>query len=383
MSPVKRPEPPADRRAELPERRRRHLRAWFLTGAAMTFLIVVIGGITRLTQSGLSIVDWRPIMGVIPPLSHDLWVEAFDRYRQFPEYQVLRRGMSLEEFKFIFFWEYVHRLAARLIGLIFLVPFLYFWLRGYFDRPLLRRVLVLFALGAAQGVLGWLMVRSGLVDRPSVSHYRLAAHLSLALLILGTCIWLARQTNVPAEPAAADVGRGGGAIRIVLGLGALLALQIVWGAFVAGLHAGLIFNTFPLMGDGLVPPGAWMLEPLLINLVENPATVQWVHRVLGTLLLGAAAAVYWHRRTDERNPVGRRMSLVFLVLVLGQYGLGVATLLLRVPIALGTLHQAVAAVIVALWVVWLHHLTTGTRARPAPPSSGTAGPVERAGTAED
>jgi heme a synthase len=372
-----------DWRLQLPDDRRRRLRAWFLTGAWLTFLIVVIGGITRLTQSGLSIVDWRPIMGVIPPLNEEQWVEAFERYRQFPEYQVLRRGMSLDEFKFIFFWEYVHRLAARLIGLVFLVPFLYFWLRGYFNRPLLRRVLVLFALGAAQGVLGWLMVRSGLVDRPSVSHYRLAAHLSLALLILGACVWLARQMNVARGAYAVETARGAGGTRLVYGLGALLALQIVWGAFVAGLHAGLIFNTFPLMGDGLVPPGAWILEPTLTNLVENPATVQWVHRVLGTLLLLAAAAVHWRNRNDEADRTGRRLSAAFLLLVLGQYGLGVVTLLLRVPIALGTLHQAVAAVIVVLWVVCLHHLSTRARARPGRPSVRTGRLLEPADTAEE
>jgi heme a synthase len=168
----------------------------------MTFAVLVIGGITRLTQSGLSMVDWQPIMGVIPPLTDAQWQETFDRYRQFPEYQVLRRGMSLDEFKFIFFWEYLHRMVARTIGLVFLVPFVFFWAKGWFTRPLAARALILFGLGAMQGVMGWFMVMSGLVDRPSVSHYRLAAHLSLAFIIFGYALWLARDLAIRAGARA-------------------------------------------------------------------------------------------------------------------------------------------------------------------------------------
>jgi heme a synthase len=339
-----------DWRLRLPERRRRHLRLWLGTGAAMTFAILVIGGITRLTQSGLSIVDWNPIMGVIPPMGEDAWQAAFDRYREFPEYQKLRRGMSLQEFQFIFFWEYLHRLVARLIGIVFLVPFLVFWRRGYFAPPLLKRVGVLFLLGAAQGVMGWFMVMSGLVDDPAVSHYRLAAHLSLALAILATCVWLMRELRVPATPAVAAPGAA--ARRWVVALGALLGVQIVWGAFVAGLDAGLYFNTFPLMGGRLVPPNVAGLEPALLNLVENPITVQWVHRVLGTVLLAAAVAAALGARREPRWMRGA--ALTFLALVVAQYALGVATLLMAVPVSLGVLHQATAAVIVALWVAWAH-----------------------------
>jgi heme a synthase len=176
---------PADRR------RRAHLRAWLWSGATLTFVILVVGGITRLTQSGLSIVDWQPLMGVVPPLSEAQWQESFERYRQFPEYQQLRRGMTLDEFKFIFFWEYLHRMVARLIGLVFLVPFLVFLAKGYFEGPLLRRALLLFGLGALQGFMGWYMVKSGLADQPHVSHYRLAVHLSIAFAIFGCCVWFA------------------------------------------------------------------------------------------------------------------------------------------------------------------------------------------------
>jgi heme a synthase len=341
----------------LPETRRRHLRLWLGTGAAMTFAILVIGGITRLTQSGLSIVDWNPIMGVIPPLGEAQWQEAFDRYRAFPEYQQLRRGMSLDEFRFIFFWEYLHRLVARLIGIVFLVPFLVFWWRGYFDPPLLRRVGALFLMGAAQGFMGWFMVMSGLVDVPAVSHYRLAAHLSLALAILGTCAWLMWDLRPGPERRAPPPGPE--ARRWAGVLGALLVLQIVWGAFVAGLDAGLYFNTFPLMGGRLVPPNALGLEPAALNLVENPITVQWVHRVLGTVLLLAALAAVLRVRAEE--PRIRRLAAVFAGLVAVQYGLGVATLLLHVPVSLGVLHQATAAVILVVWLAWLHRLRSVRR----------------------
>lgn len=357
-----------DWRLRLPENRRRHLRLWFYSGAALTFLIVVVGGITRLTQSGLSIVDWQPIMGVIPPLNEAQWEEAFARYRAFPEYQLLRRGMTLGEFQFIFFWEFLHRMVARLIGLVFLIPALYFWVRGYFYRPLGWWAIGLFGLGALQGFMGWYMVASGLVDRPSVSHFRLAIHLSLALMILGGCLWLARELK--ARPARGAAGSTTATLQlggVVYALGGLLLLQILWGAFVAGLKAGLIFNTFPLMAGGMVPPGAWQLEPVLRNLVENPATVQWMHRVLGTgLALAAVGGFLLHRRPGV-SLTSRRLSAAFLALVLVQYVLGVLTLLLRVPVALGVLHQAAAVVIFALWLLWLHHLRSLRRSAPDTP----------------
>ena len=235
---------------------------------------------------GLSMVDWKPIMGVIPPVGHAEWEEAFARYRQFPEYQTLRAGMTLAEFQFIFFWEYLHRLAARVIGVVFLVPFLAFWARGYLNPPLLRRAMLLFALGALQGFVGWFMVKSGLVDDPRVSHFRLAAHLAVALSILALCTWLALEMR--AQPARAAHSRREGARAVYL-LGALLLAQILWGAFVAGLHAGLLYNTFPRMDGRLLPP-PWGASSFLYAALENPGTVQWVHRVLGTLLVVGAAA---------------------------------------------------------------------------------------------
>jgi heme a synthase len=344
----------ADWRLEVPEGRRRWLRAWLWSIAGMTFVVLVVGGITRLTQSGLSIVDWQPILGVIPPLNEAQWQAAFDRYREFPEYQQLRRGMTLAEFQFIFFWEYLHRMVARGIGLVFLVPFVFFWLRGWLNRGIAVRGLVLFGLGAAQGFMGWLMVASGLVDQPSVSHYRLAAHLSLAFVIFGYAVWLARELRVDRDrvtlpEAGARLMRRGLAV-----VGGLLAVQVVWGAFVAGLKAGLYHNTFPLMEGRLIPPTLLFLDPAAVNFVQNPIAVQWTHRVLGTVL--ALATLVFFARV-ARAGVDRsfaRLNLTFLVLMAVQYLLGVLTLLYFVPVALGVAHQAMAMVLFGVWVVWLH-----------------------------
>lgn len=336
---------------------RRRLRLWFLSGAALTFLLVVIGGITRLTQSGLSIVDWQPIMGVIPPLSAADWQEAFAAYQRFPEYQQLRPEMTLSEFEFIFFWEYLHRLIARLIGLVFLVPFLLFWSRGYFSRPLFRRVLLLFGLGAAQGFMGWFMVKSGLADVPWVSHFRLAAHFMIALTIFGYCVWLMREMGAEKEQSEAKSA----ALWPVYALGALLVLQAIWGAFVAGLDAGKILNTFPRMMEQWLPPGGLRMQPAWVNVFENPATVQWMHRVLGTVLLAGALAA-WLRARRVRA-AGQPYAAAFAGLVALQYVLGVLTLLYVVPLTLGVLHQATAVAVVGAWVVWLHRVRRGVPAR--------------------
>jgi cytochrome c oxidase assembly protein subunit 15 len=345
-----------DWRLQLPEIRRRRLRLWFWSIAAMTFAVVVIGGITRLTHSGLSIVDWRPLMGVIPPLTDAQWTEAFDRYRQFPEYRVLRPRMTLAEFQYIFFWEYLHRLAARAIGAVFLVPFILFWRAGYFGRPLALRALALFGLGAAQGAVGWLMVKSGLVDRPSVSHYRLALHLAVAVTIFGFSVWLARELAVrsprsESRPAALRRIR-----RWLAILGALLASQIVWGAFVAGMKAGLLLGTFPLMAGRLVPPSWLALDPVLLNFVQNPATVQWVHRLLGTALLVSAAVFVRRLGAIAPDRATRRLGVALLQLIAAQYLLGVLTLVFFVPVALAAAHQAMALAIVAVWIISVHHV---------------------------
>ena len=351
-------DPPAgDWRLALPEPRRRRVRLWLWAVAATTASVMLVGGITRLTHSGLSMVEWQPIVGVMPPLDDAQWAERFEQYRRFPEYQV-RRDMSLAEFKRIFFWEYLHRLLARSIGLIFLVPFIAFWRAGYLPPPLARRMLFLFACGAAQGALGWWMVRSGLVDRPSVSHYRLAAHLALAVGIFGVCVWLARDLSTTRVRAAAGVRARILMTRGLAVLGVLLASQIVWGAFVAGLRAGLLFNTFPLMDGRLVPEALLSLDPVMRNFVENLATVQWTHRVLGTLLLCSTAVLFAGVRRSDADGASRKLNLAFAVLVGAQYLLGIATLIWWVPVGLAAVHRGLALALVGVWVAWFHHVRT-------------------------
>jgi cytochrome c oxidase assembly protein subunit 15 len=244
---------------------------------------------------------------------------------------------------------------ARGIGLVFLVPGVVLAFRGYFNRALAVRALMLFGLGALQGLLGWLMVSSGLIDRPSVSHYRLAAHLALAFVIFGWCVWLARDLGP--GPAHARVSAPARRLmtRGLAVLGVLLAVQIVWGAFVAGLKAGLVFNTFPLMVGSLIPPALLELRPAVLNLVQNPITVQWVHRLIATVLVAAAVEFFRRVLRSDADPLSRRFNVTLLVLVTGQYVLGVLTLLYYVPVGLAVVHQATALVMFGVWVSWAHH----------------------------
>jgi cytochrome c oxidase assembly protein subunit 15 len=307
---------------EIPAERRRHLRIWLWIGAILTASTLVVGGITRLTESGLSIVDWAPIVGSIPPLNNADWQDAFNRYKQYPEYAQLRPDMTLSEFKQIYFWEYLHRMIGRLIGVVFLIPFIWFWIRGYLTRALTGRLLILFALGGLQGLMGWYMVSSGLVDRPDVSHYRLAAHLMLALTIFGCCVWFAndllarRKQPIEAESRASIQ-------RELTGFGVLIVIQIFWGALVAGLNAGFVFNTFPLMNGGLLPPKGLSHDPLLINLVENLATVQWIHRVLATILLIGAISFVAKVRRDPELTRFHGWAAAFSGLIMLQFALGI------------------------------------------------------------
>lgn len=356
----------SDWRLEIPAARRSIMGRWFWLIAALTLAVLIVGGVTRLTHSGLSMVEWDPIMGAIPPMTETQWQNAFEQYQQYPEYQKLRQGMTLHDFKFIFFWEYLHRLFARLIGLIFLVPFLFFLAKRWMNGPLATRSIALFALGGMQGVMGWLMVASGLIDRPSVSHYRLAAHLSLAFLIFGYAVWLARDMRVAgiasrSRSRSADRGSVRFIERTITSLGVLLGLQIIWGAFVAGLKAGFLANTFPLMGGRLIPATLLDLQPALANFVENPAAVQWTHRVLGTLLAMAALLAFVRLRA-RADRTSLRYAGAFLALIAIQYLLGVLTLIHAVPVALGVTHQAMAMIIFGVWVMWLHHAQELARA---------------------
>lgn len=350
--------------AHLNSARRRHVVVWLWLGAALTFSMLVVGGVTRLTQSGLSIVEWEPLVGVVPPLNEAQWQDAFAQYQRFPEYRQLRPDMTLAEYKTIFYWEYAHRLLARFIGVVFLVPFLFFWARGYLKGPLARRLLLLFGLGALQGLMGWFMVASGLVDRPSVAHERLAAHLLLAFTIFAFCLWTAADLLPKRREASRSRLYGW-----LVAFGVILVLQVTYGAFVAGLDAGLAFNTYPLMAGGWWPPAAWRLDPPLRNLLDNIATVQWIHRTLPLLLLAIALGLVVATWRGRRAPGGRLelgWAAVLAALVLVQGTLGVATLLSFVPIDLAATHQATALVLFGTWLLWLHRATRLRLAARAP-----------------
>jgi cytochrome c oxidase assembly protein subunit 15 len=334
------------------------VRLWLLAVAGLVFLLVSVGGATRLTGSGLSITEWQPIIGAVPPLTEESWQEAFAKYRQIPQYDRLNRGMSLEAFKFIFWWEWGHRFLGRLVGAAFLVPFLYFLAVGRISRGLAARLGGIFALGALQGAVGWYMVRSGLADRIDVSQYRLALHLGLAFLILGALVWTALSLGEAAErgPSTRAGAAGAGVALLVV---ALVFVQVLLGALVAGLKAGLAHNSWPLMDGRLVPSGLGVMEPWYLNLFENALTVQFNHRVAAYLLI---AVVLWHALALLRaNEVAaaRRSGLVLLAAVLAQTALGVWTLLAQVPLALGLAHQAGAAAVLGLAVWHLHALRHG------------------------
>jgi cytochrome c oxidase assembly protein subunit 15 len=348
----------ADWRRHWPEPRRRRLRAWLWAVALATCAVLVVGGVTRLTRSGLSIVQWQPLMGAVPPLGVAAWESRFHDYQQFPEFRQVRPTMTLSEFKVIFFWEYLHRLLARGIGLVVLLPLIAFWRAGDLTPALARRVLGLVALGLAQGAMGWLMVRSGLVDRPSVSHYRLALHLCLAFAIFGYAVWLARELAVGAVPPVVGAAAKAGMARALVLVGIVLAAQIVWGAFVAGLKAGHVLNTFPLMAGRLVPPQLVVFDPPLLNAVQNAIAVQWLHRLLGTALVAVAWLVAWRVRRVGADARSIAMAHRLAAAITAQYALGVATLVLDVPTVLAASHQAAALAVAGIWVAWAHHVHT-------------------------
>lgn len=325
----------------------RALGIWLLACCGVLLALVMLGGATRLTESGLSIVDWRPVTGILPPLGEAQWQAEFARYQQSPQYQTVNHGMPLADFKLIFWYEYGHRLLARLLGLVFALPLAWFWLRGAVPQHLKRPLLGVLALGALQGWMGWYMVKSGLVDIPRVSHFRLAAHLSLALTIYASMFWLATRTLWP--PAA----NARPAPRLGWWLFGWAALTIVFGAFVAGLRAGLMFNTFPTMGGYWIPPGLGAFEPGWRNLVENPVMVQFVHRLLALSLAAAVALVWWRGRGAELPAAQRHAQHWLLAAVLAQLTLGIATLLLHVPVWLGTLHQGGAVIVLSALLWWL------------------------------
>jgi cytochrome c oxidase assembly protein subunit 15 len=322
---------------------------WLLAVATLVFAMIVVGGITRLTESGLSIVRWDVVTGTLPPLDEAQWQAEFDAYRATPQYQQVNRGMNLEDFKSIYFWEYVHRLLGRLIGLAFAIPLAFFWWRRAIPAGQGRTLAGLLALGGLQGAIGWWMVASGLVDRPEVSHIRLAVHLLTALAIFGWLIWAALDMRRLARHGASPRAR---APTLALWTLSILFLQFLFGAYVAGLEAGYAFNTWPRMGEEWFPAETPMLSPILANLVDNPIVVQFVHRWLAFVVAGLVIALAM-RAWRERL---RLHALALFVAVTVQVQLGVLTLLSGVEIHVAVAHQAMAALLLAAIVLAAHRL---------------------------
>lgn len=321
---------------------------WLWLGVAMISTILVIGGITRLTGSGLSITEWNVFMGTIPPLNDADWQTEFLKYQQIPQYQKLNATMTMDEFKFIYFWEYLHRLIARSLGIVFIIPFMYFWVKKFLNPTLKKQLLFLVFLGALQGGLGWFMVKSGLSELVYVSHYRLAAHLSMALVLMSASAWIAFSVKGSDRNELNTSEK-----QFKLGftfIGVLLVLQIVWGAFTAGLKAGYQYNTFPLMYGNLTPMNMLTMKPAILNFTQNPGTVQWVHRILGiSLLVGTTVMLWISMKTKELEKL-KRLMIHFGLLITVQVLLGIATLLYFTPLVLASLHQLLAALILIYWL---------------------------------
>jgi cytochrome c oxidase assembly protein subunit 15 len=325
-----------------------YVRAWLIGVAALIFCMVIVGGATRLTDSGLSITEWKPLLGAIPPMTEAHWLEAFLKYQQIPEYQQINKGMTLDQFKFIYWWEWSHRFLGRVIGLAFFLPFAYFAVTGALNRSTAIRCGVLFILGGLQGALGWYMVASGLVDRVDVSQYRLAAHLSLATFIYGAILWVAfgldRRRHAPT----------GGRQWLALAIAGLVLLQIAAGGFVAGLDAGFGYNTWPLIDGALVPNGLFAATPWWRNMFENALAVQFNHRTLAYVIFVLVAA--------QAYAMPSRASLMLAGAVLAQVCLGIWTLLWVVPLWLGLAHQGGALLVFAAAIWNLHCALSGARA---------------------
>ena len=322
---------------------------WLVVIAILIGLMVVVGGITRLTESGLSIVEWKPVTGILPPMSERAWQDEFAAYRQSPEYRLVNSGMTLDQFKRIYWWEYVHRLLGRLIGVVYLFGLVFFWLRGMIPKGYHGRLVAIFLLGGVQGLIGWLMVKSGLQSEPEVSHYRLMLHLLFALFLFSFVLWTAFDLLYPRHGMRQRRWRLLG--RVFL---AVLVVQIALGALMAGLKAGYAFDTWPKMGADWVPPGLLMLKPAWRNLFDNAVTVHFLHRNTAWIVAALAVllvALAW--RYDAPGPT-KLAGLAILLLILIQFTLGVVTVTHGVPIVSAVLHQAGAVLLLAATIHYLH-----------------------------
>lgn len=329
---------------------------WLFTGCFLIFVMVLVGGITRLTDSGLSMTDWHIITEVIPPLNEAQWEAAFEAYKQFPEYQKINSNydFQLEDYKFIYFWEWFHRLLGRLLGVVFIIPFVYFLAKKMLDKETLKNCFVLLFLGGFQGFLGWYMVKSGLVDMPYVSHYRLAMHLITAFVTFSFTLWVALNLMYPKEKPQFISFRN--LIRFSF---AVLIIQIIWGAFVAGLNAGLLHNTWPLMNDGKIMHETVTIEqnPVWRNFVEGKSGVQFVHRYLAYIVVGLILLLWWKAKKLTLNFAQQKGIHWLLILVGVQFVLGVFTLIYAVPLWLGVAHQIGAFFLLGAMTFSLHRFS--------------------------
>lgn len=327
---------------------------WLLICCAMVFAMVVVGGVTRLTNSGLSIVEWQPIVGTLPPITKGDWDELLEKYRETPQYQKVNKGMSVDEFKSIFWWEYFHRLLGRLIGLVFFVPFIYFLLRKKINRSLGIKLAGIFVLGGLQGLMGWYMVMSGLVNDPHVSQYRLTAHLGLAFIIFAAMFWVALGLLSSEREKTHSSATTQQLRRFSFGLTTLIFIMVLSGGFVAGIRAGLAYNTFPLMNGHLIPPDLFILQPWYRNFFDNMTTVQFDHRLIAWILAFTVPLFWFNSRKIELSDTTRIACNFLLLMLITQISLGIATLLHVVPISLAASHQGGALLLFAA-SLWVNH----------------------------
>ncbi|WP_348810924.1 COX15/CtaA family protein [Flavobacterium maritimum] len=329
---------------------------WLLSGCLLLFMMVVVGGITRLTNSGLSMTDWHLVTDTFPPLTEAKWSQAFEEYKKFPEYQKINihNDFTLEDYKFIYFWEWFHRFIGRIIGLAFIVPFVYFLIKKRLSNETIKKCVVLLGMGGFQGFLGWFMVRSGLIDNPDVSHFRLSLHLTFAFITFAYTLWVALDLMYPNKAAVILPLRKLARVALVF-----LLIQIIYGGFVAGLNAGLIHNHWPLMSDGQLIHDSVFIEQktLFLNLVEGKSGVQFVHRTLAFVVVGLILALFFKSKKHTLSSPQKKGIDALVIIVFLQFGLGVFTLLYSVPLWLGLAHQVVAFFLLTAMTFTLHRLS--------------------------
>ncbi len=329
---------------------------WLLSGCVLLFIMVVVGGITRLTNSGLSMTDWHLVTDTFPPLSQEKWEQAFEEYKKFPEYQKINihNDFTLDDYQFIYFWEWFHRFIGRIIGLVFMVPFVYFLIKKRLSSETIRKCIVLLGMGGFQGFLGWFMVRSGLIDNPDVSHFRLSLHLTFAFITFAYTLWVALDIIYPNKLITIIHLRKIARLAFIF-----LLIQIIYGGFVAGLNAGLIHNHWPLMSDGQFIHDSVFIEQqtLFLNLIEGKSGVQFVHRTLAYVVVGLILTLYFRSKKYTLTSLQKNGINALVLIVFVQFGLGVFTLLYQVPLWLGLAHQVTAFFLLTSMTFTLHRLS--------------------------